>query len=221
VPDIDPLEAWCRQEEAVLRQQLQLLESSKIGTYEGDKPGSDRQSGNASEIETDRRRARRIRRSGAYGTYGTPARERLLSQLDSETRASLVQLLAYPENTAGRIMMTEFVGAASSWTVGETLNHIRMVESTRDQATSLLIRAIALQEVQLRDWWHIALRELPTEVILGAILGIVGVVRIAVWQNFGILDYGKHWILIACTVGAALVGIVTFGSLVGSMLPFM
>ena len=74
----------------------------------------------------------------------------------------------------------------SSWTVGETLNHIRMVESTRDQATSLLIRAIALQEVQLRDWWRIALLELPTGVILGAILGIVGVVRIAVWQGFGI-----------------------------------
>jgi len=89
------------------------------------------------------------------------------------------------------------------------------------QATSLLIRAIALQEVQLRDWWRIALRELPTGVILGAILGIVGVVRIAVWQSFGIFDYGKHWILIACTVGAALVGIVTFGSLVGSMLPFI
>jgi magnesium transporter len=89
------------------------------------------------------------------------------------------------------------------------------------QATSLLIRAIALQEVQLRDWWRIALRELPTGVILGAILGIGGVVRIAVWQSFGIFDYGKHWILIACTVGAALVGIVTFGSLVGSMLPFI
>lgn len=65
------------------------------------------------------------------------------------------------------------------------------------------------------------LRELPTGVILGAILGIVGVVRIAVWQSFGIFDYGKHWILIACTVGAALVGIVTFGSLVGLMLPFI
>ena len=328
-------------------------------------------------------------RADIFRHLDAPARERLLTQLDSETRTSLVQLLAYPENTAGSIMTTEFVGVPSSWTVGETLNHIRKVESTREtiyaiylldpktkvlvktvslrrliasepqasvlsiapprrpvsvspltdreevarliskydllavpvvdkkghvlgivtvddiidaiveentedvqkfggmealdapymdigfvdmirkrggwlcalflgemltasamqhfeteldkavvltlfiplimssggnsgsQATSLLIRAIALQEVQLRDWWRIALRELPTGVILGAILGIGGVVRIAVWQSFGIFDYGKHWILIACTVGAALVGIVTFGSLVGSMLPFI
>jgi magnesium transporter len=89
------------------------------------------------------------------------------------------------------------------------------------QATSLLIRAIALQEVQLRDWWRIALRELPTGVMLGAILGLVGTVRITLWQNLGLFDYGPHWVLIACTVGATLVGIVTFGSLAGSMLPFI
>ena len=89
------------------------------------------------------------------------------------------------------------------------------------QATSLLIRAIALQEVPLRDWWRIALRELPTGLTLGAILGLVGMIRITVWQKLGLFDYGEHWILVACTVGAALVGIVTFGSLVGSMLPFL
>jgi magnesium transporter len=318
-----------------------------------------------------------------------PARERLLSQLDAETRDSLVQLLAYPENTAGSIMTTEFVGVPSSWTVGETLRHIRAVESTREtiyaiyvlnpktkalikaislrrlivsephvsvlsiapprrpvtvspfadreevarliskydllavpvvsrgghvlgivtvddiidaiveentedvqkfggmealdapymdigffemiqkragwlcvlflsemltasamqhfqdelqkaivltlfiplimssggnsgsQATSLLIRAIALREMRLRDWWRVALRELPTGVTLGAILGLLGIVRITVWQKLGLFDYGEHWLLIAFTVGAALVGIVTFGSLVGSMLPFI
>jgi magnesium transporter len=89
------------------------------------------------------------------------------------------------------------------------------------QATSLLIRAIALQEVALRDWWRIALRELPTGLTLGAILGLVGMFRISLWQKLGLFDYGEHWILVACTVGAALVGIVTFGSLVGSMLPFI
>jgi magnesium transporter len=318
-----------------------------------------------------------------------PARERLLSRLDAETRDSLVQLLAYPENTAGSIMTTEFVGVPSSWTVGETLRHIRAVESTREtiyaiyvlnpktkalikaislrrlivsephvsvlsiapprrpvtvspfadreevarliskydllavpvvsrgghvlgivtvddiidaiveentedvqkfggmealdapymdigffemiqkragwlcvlfvsemltasamqhfqdelqkaivltlfiplimssggnsgsQATSLLIRAIALREMRLRDWWRVALRELPTGVTLGAILGLLGIVRITVWQKLGLFDYGEHWLLIAFTVGAALVGIVTFGSLVGSMLPFI
>jgi magnesium transporter len=67
----------------------------------------------------------------------------------------------------------------------------------------------------------VALRELPTGVTLGAILGLLGIIRITVWQKLGLFDYGEHWLLVACTVGAALVGIVTFGSLVGSMLPFI
>jgi magnesium transporter len=75
--------------------------------------------------------------------------------------------------------------------------------------------------VRLRDWWRVALRELPTGVMLGSILGVIGMIRIALWQNLGIFDYGEHWILVACTVGAALVDIVTFGSLAGSMLPFI
>jgi magnesium transporter len=316
-------------------------------------------------------------------------RERLLTQLDPETRASLAQLLSYPENTAGSIMTTEFVAVPSSWSVGETLSHIRKVESTREtiyaiyvlnpntkallkavslrrlivseplvsvlsiapprrpvtvspfadreevarliskydllavpvvsrggqvlgivtvddiidaiveentedvqkfggmealdapymdigflemiqkragwlcvlflsemltasamqhfqdelekaivltlfiplimssggnsgsQATSLIIRAIALRETRLRDWWRVALRELPTGITLGAILGLLGLLRITLWQKLGIFDYGAHWQLIAFTVATALVGIVTFGSLVGSMLPFI
>ncbi|TPL66229.1 magnesium transporter [Mesorhizobium sp. B2-3-15] len=88
------------------------------------------------------------------------------------------------------------------------------------QATSLVIRALALREIGLRDWWRVALRELPTGLVLGAMLGAVGVCRIALWQYMGFYDYGPHWPLIAATVGAALVGIVTFGSLSGSMLPF-
>ena len=89
------------------------------------------------------------------------------------------------------------------------------------QATSLLIRALALHELRLRDWWRVALRELPTGVALGAILGVIGMVRITLWQTLGFYDYGPHWGLVAATVGAALVGIVTFGSLSGSMLPFI
>lgn len=88
------------------------------------------------------------------------------------------------------------------------------------QATSLVIRALALREIGLRDWWRVALRELPTGLVLGAMLGVVGVGRIALWQYMGFYDYGPHWLLIAATVGAALIGIVTFGSLSGSMLPF-
>jgi magnesium transporter len=318
-----------------------------------------------------------------------PAREPLLAGLDPETRSSLQALLAYPENTAGSIMTTEFVSVPSTWTIGETLEHIRKVERTREtiyaiyvvdpktkvllkaislrrlmtgaaqdpvlsvalprrpitvrpltdredvsrliskydllavpvvdryghvlgivtvddvidamieettedvqkfggvealdapymeigflqmiykragwlcalflgemltasamqhfeseleravvltlfiplimssggnsgsQATSLIIRAVALQEMRLCDWWRVALRELPTGMTLGAILGVIGMVRIALWQNLGVFDYGEHWKLVALTVGAALVGIVTFGSLAGSMLPFI
>ncbi len=89
------------------------------------------------------------------------------------------------------------------------------------QATSLIIRALALQEVRLGDWWRVMLRELPSGIVLGAILGVIGAIRITVWQAFGLFDYGPHWMLIALTIATALVGIVTFGSLVGSILPFI
>lgn len=89
------------------------------------------------------------------------------------------------------------------------------------QATSLLIRSLALRELRLRDWWRVALRELPTGIILGSILGVLAVIRITLWQVWGWHDYGEHWTLLAMTVGVALVGIVSFGSLSGSMLPFI
>jgi len=89
------------------------------------------------------------------------------------------------------------------------------------QATSLVIRALALQELKLRDWWRIALRELPTGLLLGGILGVIGFTRIVLWQEVHIFNYGPHYMLLAITVGFALVGIVAFGSLAGSMLPFL
>jgi magnesium transporter len=89
------------------------------------------------------------------------------------------------------------------------------------QATSLIIRALALGEVTIRDWWRIAVRELPAGFTLGAILGVIGVIRIVLWEKVGWYDYGPHWALVAATVGTALVGVVTFGSLAGSMLPFL
>ncbi|BAH39746.1 MAG TPA: magnesium transporter [Gemmatimonas aurantiaca] len=89
------------------------------------------------------------------------------------------------------------------------------------QATSLIIRAMALGEVHLRDWWRIVLRELPAGLALGVILGLLAVGRILTWQELGLYDYGAHHLLIALTVGVSLVGIVAFGSLTGSMLPFI
>jgi magnesium transporter len=318
-----------------------------------------------------------------------PARSNLLSRLDPETRASIERLLVYPPASAGSLMTTEFVSVPSTWTVEQTLAHIRQVERTREtiyaiyvldpqtkrllqavplrrlisaqgdapilsaarsyapitvspltdreevarlfrkydllavpvvdsagrvlgivtvddaidamleestedvqkfggvlalekpyiqigfvqmigkragwlcalflsemltasamqhfeselekaivltlfiplimssggnsgsQATSLLIRSLALRELQLSDWWRVVLRELPTGIALGAILGIIGLLRITLWQKLGLYDYGEHWLLIGFTVAVALIGIVTFGSLSGSMLPFI
>jgi len=92
------------------------------------------------------------------------------------------------------------------------------------QATSLITRAMALKEVQLGDWWRVAVRELPSGISLGAILGVIGVVRIIIWQQLGLYDYGKNgvpYLQVALTIFFALIGIVTFGSLAGSMLPFI
>jgi magnesium transporter len=90
------------------------------------------------------------------------------------------------------------------------------------QATSLIIRSLALEEVRLRDWWKIFMRELPSGFVLGIILGIIGAIRILVWQYFDIAGgYGPHYVLIAIAIGISLVGVVTFGSIIGSMLPFV
>ncbi|GEP00005.1 magnesium transporter [Methylobacterium haplocladii] len=329
------------------------------------------------------------RLADVFRLLAEPARSDLLERVDPETRDTIRALLAYPEESAGSIMTTEFVSVPATWTVGQTLDHIRRVEHTREtvysvyvldpasgvlltavplrrlisaepgasvlaaapgkrpvtvsglasrddaarliskydllavpvvdgigrpigivtvddvidamvqrqteqvqrfggmealdepylrisfgemlrkragwlavlflgemmtasamqgfenelekalvltlfiplimssggnsgsQATSLIIRALALDEVRLRDWWRVALRELPTGLALGAILGALGMARIAAWQWLGLHDYGAHWGLVALTVGTALVGIVTFGSMTGSMLPFL
>lgn len=317
-----------------------------------------------------------------------PAKTELLSALDDVSRGAIVGLLAYPENTAGAMMTTEFVSVPSNWTVDQTLQHIRRVERSREtvyaiyvldpvtrrlvgavslrrliagepsaniltlvpdhetvttlplvdredvarlitrhdllavpvldkaghvlgivtvddiidaiieestedvqkfggmsateepymqiglldmirkrggwlsilfisemltasvmqhfegqlekalvltlfiplimssggnsgsQATSLLIRSLALHDVKLGDWWRVMVRELPTGLILGSLLGLMGFARVVLWQKFGIYDYGEHWVLVGLTVAAALVGVVTFGSVAGSMLPF-
>ncbi|MGH7604229.1 MAG: magnesium transporter [Gemmatimonadaceae bacterium] len=88
------------------------------------------------------------------------------------------------------------------------------------QATSLIIRALALGEIRLRDWWKVALRELPSGLLLGLILGILGIARIIIWQRLGIMHY-PHPNLLALTIGVALIGVVAFGSLAGAMLPFV
>ncbi len=100
------------------------------------------------------------------------------------------------------------------------------------QATSLIIRSLALGEAKLSDWWRVAVRELSSGLALGGILGALGAIRVLAWQSLagkgvhvGSLvigyDYGPNYLLIALTIALTLVGVVTFGTLVGSMLPFL
>lgn len=89
------------------------------------------------------------------------------------------------------------------------------------QATTLVIRAMALGELRLRDWWRVVRKELLSGFSLGLILGSIGFLRIALWQYLHIFDYGKYHWLVALTVGASLVGVVLWGCLAGSMLPFL
>ena len=94
------------------------------------------------------------------------------------------------------------------------------------QASTLIVRAMALEEVTLRDWWRVAAREIQAGLSLGAILGAIGILRVALWSIIGEKYfhrslYGPHWPLVALTVGFALVGVVLWGSFSGSMLPFV
>jgi magnesium transporter len=88
------------------------------------------------------------------------------------------------------------------------------------QASTLIIRAMAVGEVHLRDWWRVMRREIMSGMSLGLILGVIGYIRISTWA-LAFHAYGPHWPLIALTVGLALVGIVLWGCLAGSMLPFL
>ncbi|MGC4033206.1 MAG: magnesium transporter [Tepidisphaeraceae bacterium] len=105
------------------------------------------------------------------------------------------------------------------------------------QGTSLLIRSLALGEVKLRDWWRVFGRELRTGLALGVGLGIIGLIRIGLWQWLSTMPhigyyfsgtgtdsptaYGDHWFLLGITVMFSLIGVITWGTLAGSMLPFI
>jgi magnesium transporter len=87
------------------------------------------------------------------------------------------------------------------------------------QASTLIIQAMALGEVTIKDWWIVMRREIISGFLLGLILGLIGFLRVAFWHQLHIYDYGIYWIRIAFTIGFSLVGIVLWGSLMGSMLP--
>jgi magnesium transporter len=93
------------------------------------------------------------------------------------------------------------------------------------QATSLIIRALSLREITLGDWWRVAFRELKSGALLGVMLACIGFARVVAWEwlfRAGVLSrgYGDHYLLVAATVSASLVGVVLVGAMIGSMLPF-
>ncbi len=88
------------------------------------------------------------------------------------------------------------------------------------QATTLVIRAMALGEIRLRDWWRVIQRELAAGLVLGTILGCIGITRIFLWHALR-GTYGPHYGIVALTIGCSLVGVVMFGTTAGSMLPFL
>ena len=93
--------------------------------------------------------------------------------------------------------------------------------NTGSQSTTLIVRAMALQEVRLKDWFFVMKKEFISGLFLGLSLGLIGFFRIALWQWLHIYDYGIHWFYIALTIGLSLVGVVLWGSLIGSMIPFI
>ena len=88
------------------------------------------------------------------------------------------------------------------------------------QATTLVIRAMALGEVRLRDWWRVMRREFVAGLGLGLVLAVIGFVRIVVWEGL-FHTYGPHYLGVATTVALSLLGVVMWGTLAGSMLPFL
>jgi magnesium transporter len=93
--------------------------------------------------------------------------------------------------------------------------------NTGSQAATLIIRAMALKEVTLADWWRVMRREIFAGFLLGALLGTIGLLHVFLWHQLGLFNYTEHWPLVAVTLFLTLIGIVMWGTLSGSMIPFV
>lgn len=89
------------------------------------------------------------------------------------------------------------------------------------QASSIIIRSMALGEISFSSWWFVMRKEIFSGLVLGLMLGSVGFLRVLVWQQFHLYNYGEHWLLVALTVFFALIGVVLWGTISGSMLPLI
>lgn len=88
------------------------------------------------------------------------------------------------------------------------------------QASTLVIRALALGEVKLKDWWKIVRLEVLSGIVLGTILGTIGFFRVTIWSLFSNI-YGEHWLMVAVTIGLSLIGVVLWGTLCGAIFPLI
>jgi len=89
------------------------------------------------------------------------------------------------------------------------------------QASTLIIQAMAVGEITMRDWWHVMRREIISGLLLGSVLGLIGFVRVVVWSQFFPETYGEHYVFVGLAVGCSLLGVVIQGTLTGSMLPLL
>jgi len=87
------------------------------------------------------------------------------------------------------------------------------------QASTLIVRAMAIKELAFKDWFYVMKKELFSGIILGLILGTVGLLKIIVWQNLNIADYGEYWLFLGFTIFFSLIGVVIWGTVSGSMIP--
>lgn len=93
--------------------------------------------------------------------------------------------------------------------------------NTGSQAATLIVRAMAIKELTIEDWFYVLRKEILSGLLLGLILGALGFIRVLIWHNLGLYDYGPYWVFIGLTIGLALVLIVMWGTITGSMIPFV
>ncbi len=136
-------------------------------------------------------------------------------------RASWLAVLFVGETLTASAMQS-FEGELAAWKV--LMTFIPLIISTGgnsgSQSSTLVIRALALGELRLADWWRVFRREICSGVMLGGILSVIGLLRVILWQVV-FHDYGETYLRLSFTVAFAVVGVVLFGSLVGSLLPFL
>lgn len=93
--------------------------------------------------------------------------------------------------------------------------------NTGSQAATLIVRAMALKELDTRDWWYVIRKEFITGILLGLILGTIGFLRIYIWQGLSLFDFGQYYLHVGAAVGFSLLGVVIWGTLMGSVVPLI